>query len=69
MSEITEILFGTKELIIKPLVILKVVINRKFWFDKIEYWIEWEYVRLGPYKSYSEASDMLAMYYYAHNKR
>jgi len=61
VSELTQILFGTKELVIKPPVIEKKIIPRKFWFNKIEYWIVFEYVAMGPYKSHSQAYEVMLM--------
>lgn len=43
------VLYGEKKVIFKPPFISKTVIKRRFWFDKEEYWIEWEYCRQGPF--------------------
>lgn len=50
---------------LKPPKIIEKIIKRKWWFDKIEYYVEWEFCCIGPYKSYDDAHDMIVMYNYA----
>lgn len=54
-------LYGEKKIILKPPVIKTVTIKRKFWFDKIEYYVDWEYCSIGPFKNYNDAYDTWAV--------
>ncbi len=54
MSNIT-FLYGEKTIVLKPPIIRTVVTKRKFWFDKVEYYVDWEYCSLGPFKNYDDA--------------
>lgn len=60
MNNIT-ILYGRKEIILKPPLIKKVIIKRKWWFNKIEYYVEWEYATWGPFRLYSDACDAIKL--------
>lgn len=51
--------YGEKTLILKPPVIREKIIKRHFWFDKVEYYVDWEYCILGPFKTYKDANDCL----------
>lgn len=46
-----EFLFGEKKIILKPPVITKELVKRKYWFGyKEQYYVDWEYCRMGPMK-------------------
>lgn len=56
MSEDTiTILYGMKEIKLKAPVIRREIIKRKWWFNKEEYYVDWEYCTVGPFKTYKDA--------------
>jgi hypothetical protein len=69
MSDIIQILYGDMELVIKPPCIVERLIKRRFWFDKIEYWIELEFVSMGPFSNYNEAQSHLFMMDHAEGRQ
>jgi len=63
VSETITVMYGYAEFKVKPPMIRKEIIKRRFWFDKIKYWIDFEFCSLGPIDTLDEAKVLLS---YAH---
>lgn len=55
-----EFLYGEIKIVFKAPIITHKTVKRKWWFDKIEYYIEYEYYTLGPMKL-EDAKEYLTM--------
>lgn len=51
--------YGERKTYIKPPLIREQLTKRRFWFNKIEFYVDWEYCTLGPFKTYKEANDAI----------
>lgn len=54
-----EFIYGEMKTYIKPPIIREKLIKRRFWFNKTEFYVDWEYCTLGPFKTYREAIDAI----------
>lgn len=55
------ILYGKKKIVIFPPVLIRKRIRRKWLPDKFKYWVNLEYVKLGPYVDLKFAEEVLAI--------
>lgn len=55
--------YGGRKMYIRPPIIREKLIKRRFWFNKTEFYVDWEYCTLGPFKTYEEANDTIPKEY------